>query len=169
MLEYVYRVFDWGEETMKIEFRKPTENDAKDISTWKYEGIYSFYDNDKTEAKQEWASNIQKDENAFVMYNEKNELIGNCCFEYDDENNEYSFGVQMRPCLTGKGMGTEVVTNILNFGIKKYKLNEITLLVAKFNARAKRVYEKLGFKVIEEFPAHVNNEDIIFIVMKKVW
>lgn len=169
MLKYTYRLFDWGKETMKIEFRKPTENDAKDISTWKYEGIYSFYDNDKTAAKQEWASNIHKYENVFAMYNEKNELIGNCNFEYDDENNEYLFGVQMRPCLTGKGMGTEVVTNILNFGREKYKYNEITLLVAKFNERAKRVYEKLGFKVIEEFPAHVNNEDIIFIVMKKVW
>lgn len=36
---------------MKIDFRKPTERDARDIAKWKYEGIYSFYDNDKTEAK----------------------------------------------------------------------------------------------------------------------
>ncbi len=26
---------------MNIEFRKPTINDAKEISTWKYDGIYS--------------------------------------------------------------------------------------------------------------------------------
>ena len=154
---------------MNIEFRKPTENDAKDMVTWKYEGIYSFYNNDKTEAKKEWISNIYKDENAFSMYNEENELIGNCSFDYDDESNEYLFGVQMRPCLTGKGMGAEVVTNILNFGKEKYNLNEITLLVANFNKRAMRLYEKLGFKVTEEFPAHVNNEDIIFVVMKKAW
>jgi len=154
---------------MNIEFRKPTESDAKDISSWKYEGIYSFYNNDKTEAKQEWARNIHKDENAFAMYNEKNELIGNCSFTYDDDDKEYLFGVQMRPCLTGKGMGTEVVANILNFGREKYNLDKITLLVANFNKRAIRLYEKLGFKTIEEFPAHVNNEDIIFVVMKKVW
>lgn len=152
---------------MDIYFKNPTELDAKDIVTWKYDGIYSFYDNDKTEAKKEWASNIYKEENVFTIYDDKNQLIGNCSFDYDDENNEYLFGVQMRPCLTGKGMGEEIVTKILNFGKQKYNLNEVTLLVANFNKRAMRLYEKLGFKFIEEFPAHVNEQDIIFVVMKK--
>lgn len=40
---------------MNIEFRKPIESDSNDIATWKYEGIYSFYDNDKTETKKQWA------------------------------------------------------------------------------------------------------------------
>lgn len=154
---------------MKIDFRKPTESDAKDIATWKYEGIYSFYDNDKTEAKRQWASNIHKEENAFVMYNEKNELIGNCSFDYDEEDNKFMFGVQMRPNLTGKGMGTEVVDTILNFGKEKYKFNEINLLVAKFNKRAITIYEKLGFKTIDEFIWHVNNEEKEFIEMSKTW
>ena len=154
---------------MEIEFRRPTKSDVEDMVTWKYEGIYSFYNNDKTEAKKEWISNLYNEEDAFSMYNEENELIGNCCFEHDDEHNEYLFGVQMRPCLTGKGMGTEVVTNILNFGKEKYNLSEITLLVASFNERAIRLYEKLGFKIIEQFPANVNNEDIIFVEMKKAW
>jgi len=154
---------------MNINFRKPTESDAKDISTWKYEGIYSFYDNDKTEAKKQWANNIHKEENAFAMYNEKNELIGNCSFDYDDEENKFMFGVQMRPNLTGKGMGTEVVATILNFGKEKYKFNEIDLLVAKFNKRAITVYEKLGFNTIDEFIWHVNNEEKEFIAMRKIW
>lgn len=154
---------------MNIDFRKPTESDAKDIATWKYEGIYSFYDNDKTEAKRQWASNIHKEENAFVMYNEKNELIGNCSFDYDEEDNKFMFGVQMRPNLTGKGMGTEVVDTILNFGKEKYKFNEIYLLVAKFNKRAITIYEKLGFKTIDEFIWHVNNEEKEFIEMSKTW
>jgi len=154
---------------MNIDFRKPTESDAKDIATWKYEGIYSFYDNDKTEAKRQWASNIHKEENAFVMYNEKNELIGNCSFDYDEEDNKFMFGVQMRPNLTGKGMGTEVVVTILNFGKEKYKFNEINLLVAKFNKRAITIYEKLGFKTIDEFIWHVNNEEKEFIEMSKTW
>lgn len=154
---------------MKIDFRKPTESDANDISTWKYEGIYSFYDNDKTEAKKQWARNIHKEENAFAMYNEKNELIGNCSFDYDDEENKFMFGVQMRPNLTGKGMGTEVVVTILNFGKEKYKFNEIYLLVAKFNKGAITIYEKLGFKTIDEFIWHVNNEEKEFIEMRKTW
>ena len=152
---------------MNIDFRKPTENDAKDIAAWKYEGEYSFYNNDKTEAKKQWASNIHKEENTFAMYNENNELIGNCCFDYDEEDKLYTFGVQMRPSLTGKGMGKEVVSAILNFGRETYKFNEIDLLVAKFNRRAITLYEKLGFKTIDEFVWHVNDEDKEFIAMRK--
>jgi len=152
---------------MNIEFRKPTENDAKDIAEWKYEGEYSFYNNDKTEAKKQWASNIHKEENTFAMYNESNELIGNCCFDYDEEDKLYTFGVQMRPSLTGKGMGKEVVSAILSFGRETYKFNEIDLLVAKFNRRAITLYEKLGFKTIDEFVWHVNDEDKEFIAMRK--
>lgn len=94
---------------MNIDFRKPIEDDSRDISTWKYEGVYSFYDNDKTEMKQQWASNIHKEDDIFAMYNENNELIGTCSFDYDEEDKKYMVGVQMRPNLTGKGMGTEVI------------------------------------------------------------
>jgi len=154
---------------MNIEFRKPTENDAKDISTWKYEGIYSFYNNDKTEAKRKWASNIHNEENTFVMYNEKNELIGNCSFNYDCDDKVFMFGVQMRPSLTGKGLGTKVVETILNFGKETYKFNELDLLVAKFNRRAITIYERLGFKTKDEFIWHVNDEEKEFIAMRKTW
>lgn len=154
---------------MNIEFRKPTESDAKDIATWKYDGVYSFYDNDKTKAKNEYTKNLHNEENTFAMYNEKNELIGHCSFDYDDEDKQFSLGVQMRPSLTGKGMGTDVVSTILNFGKETYKFNELVLLVAKFNKRAIKIYERLGFKTTDEFMWHVNEEDQEFIAMKKNW
>ncbi|WP_105617012.1 GNAT family N-acetyltransferase [Vallitalea okinawensis] len=151
---------------MYIDFRKPSKEDAKDIAEWKYEGIYSFYDNDKTEAKQQWARNIHHEENTFALYNENKELIGNCCFDFDEEEG-IIFGVQMRPDLTGKGMGTDLIKIILDFGKEKYQYDEIKLYVAKFNRRAIRVYEKLGFVVNEEFLWHVNGEEREFIGMFK--
>lgn len=154
---------------MDIKFKKPTENDSKDIASWKYEGVYSFYDNDKTEAKQNWAINIHNEENTFSIYNHVNELIGNCCFDYDEDDKIYTFGVQMRPSLTGKGLGTKMVEALLSFGRENYKFNEIDLLVAKFNKRAIRVYEKLEFNIIEEFIWNVNGEEKEFIKMKKRW
>jgi ribosomal-protein-alanine N-acetyltransferase len=154
---------------MDVKFRKPTESDAKDIASWKYEGIYSFYDNDKTEAKKNWAINIHNEENTFSIYNDTDELIGNCCFDYDEDHKVYTFGVQMRPSLTGKGLGTEVVEAILNFGRDTYKFNEIDLLVAKFNKRAIRLYEKLSFNTIEEFILNVNDEEKEFFAMRKKW
>lgn len=152
---------------MNIEFRKPLEKDANEIATWKYDGEYSFYDNDKTEAKKEWASNIHKEENTFVIYNESEELIGNFSFDYDEGN--LMLGVQMKPSFTGKGMGTEIIQAILNFGRETYKFDKIELLVAKFNKRAIRVYEKLGFVKTEEFIWNVNGEEKEFIAMKKVY
>ena len=154
---------------MKLEFKKPIESDAIDIATWKYEGEYSFYNNDKTEVKQEWARNIHKEENAFVIYNEGQELIGNFSFDYDEEQDVFMFGVQMRPSFTGKGMGTEIIKSILDFGRDEYKFDTIELLVAKFNKRAIRLYEKLGFEKIDEFTWFVNNEETEFISMRKTY
>lgn len=154
---------------MKIEFRKPTEIDAKEIATWKYEAPYSFYDNDKTEAKQLWALNVHKEENAYTMYNGENQLIGNCSFWYDEEDGRFMVGLQMNPIFTGKGLGVEHVKEIVNFGREKYKFDELGLLVAKFNKRAIKVYEKLEFKIIDEFLWHVNEEDTEFYTMKKNW
>jgi [ribosomal protein S18]-alanine N-acetyltransferase len=155
------------EHSMNIQFKKPTEKDGIDIATWKYQGEYSFYDNDKTEVKNQWAKNIHKEENAFVIYNERNELIGNCSFDYDE--GKYMFGIQMRPNLTGMGMGTQIVETVLEFGRQKYKFDKIELLVAKFNKRAIRVYEKLGFEKIDEFIWHVNGEEREFIAMKTTY
>jgi ribosomal-protein-alanine N-acetyltransferase len=62
-----------------------------------------------------------------------------------------------------------VVEAILNFGIETYKFNEIDLLVAKFNRRAIKVYEKLDFNIIEEFIWHVNDEEKEFVAMRKKW
>ena len=130
---------------MKLKFIKPTKDHGELIATWKYGGEYSFYDNDKTESKQEWAKNIDKEENTFVIYDENNELIGNCSFDYED--GEFMLGVQR----------------------KQYKFNKIELLVAKFNKRAIKVYKRQGFIITEEFMWNVNNEDKEFISMKRVW
>jgi ribosomal-protein-alanine N-acetyltransferase len=140
---------------MEIKFKKPTEIDAKYIATWKYEGEYSFYDNDKTEAKQEWTLNIHKEDNTFVIYNERDELVGNCSFDVEDD--KFILGVQMRPNLTGKGTGTQFVKAILDFGKGTYKFNE----------RAIKIYEKLGFKKTEEFIWSANGEEKEFIAMIK--
>lgn len=154
---------------MEMKFRKPTEIDAADIATWKYEGEYSFYDNDKTEAKLQWARNIHNEENVFVACNEENEMICNFSFRYDEDEGDYVFGIQMRPNLTGKGMGTDIVRAILDFGRDKYKYDRVGLLVAKFNKRAIRVYEKLEFVQFDEFLWNVNGEEKEFIAMRKCY
>lgn len=152
---------------MKLEFRIPTNSDIEDILTWKYDGEYSFYDNSIQKEKIDWIKGFINSGNDFSIYNEHNELVGNCSFYNIDEN--FCIGVQMRPELTGKGFGTEFARSIVNFGKEKYNLSHIDLTVAAFNKRAIKVYEKLGFKIIEEFVNTIRGVDYDFIAMRLVF
>lgn len=149
---------------MNFKFKIPTKSDVQDILTWEYDGIYSFYNNNIDKEKIKWIESFIDSDNNFSIYNENNELIGNCSFYYIDEF--LCVGVQMRPDITGKGFGTEFVKSIINFGKQKYNLNYIDLTVAKFNNRAIKVYEKLGFKVVEEFVNTIRGNDYDFIAMR---
>ncbi|WP_454055224.1 GNAT family N-acetyltransferase [Clostridium sp. Marseille-Q7071] len=152
---------------MKLEFRIPVKSDIEDILTWKYDGIYSFYDNSIQKEKIEWIESCINSDDNFSIYNEQNELVGNCSFYYIEEF--FCLGVQMRPELTGKGFGTEFVRAIINFGKKKYNLSYIDLTVAKFNKRAIKVYEKLGFKIIEEIVNTIRGNDYDFLIMRLIF
>lgn len=149
---------------MKLEFRVPTKSDVDDILTWKYDGKYSFYDNDIQKEKMEWIESFIDSDDNFSIYNDNNKLVGNCSFYYIEEF--FCVGLQMRPELTGKGFGVEFAKSIVDFGREKYKFNYIDLTVAKFNNRAIKVYEKLGFKVIEEFINTIRGNDYDFLAMR---
>lgn len=149
---------------MKFEFRVPAKSDVEDFLTWKYEGIYSFYDNSADKNKIEWIESFLDSDNDFSVFNEKNELIGNCSFYYIEEF--LCISVQMRPSIRGKGFGTEFIKSIVNFGKEKYNYNYIDLIVAKFNKRAINVYEKVGFKVIEEMVNTIRGKDYAFQAMR---
>ena len=152
---------------MNLKFRKPTKSDAEEILNWEYEGEYSFYNNNIQKEKIEWILSFPDSDNVFSIYNENEKLVGNCTFYYIDEF--FCVGVQMRPDITGKGFGKEFVSSIIDFGREKYNLSYIDLTVAKFNKRAIRVYEKLGFKVIEEFVNTIREEDYDFLAMRLVF
>lgn len=149
---------------MKFEVRRATISDAKEMANWEYEGEYSFYNNNIQKEKTEWILTFPESDNDFSVYNENNELMGNCTFYYIEEF--FCVGVQMRPDITGKGFGTEFVKAVLDFGKEKYNLSFIDLTVAKFNKRAIKVYERLGFEIIEEFVNTIRGNDYDFLAMR---
>ncbi|MCM1989190.1 GNAT family N-acetyltransferase [Oceanirhabdus seepicola] len=152
---------------MNYDFRKVNIKDVEDILTWKYEGIYSLYDNDRTQGKINWIKSLPEDENAFSVCNDKNELVAH--FEiYIKE--KINFAVQMRPSLTGKGMGRELIQSFLDFAKIKYNLESIELFVVKFNERAIKAYENVGFEKVKEYSAKLSisdTEETEFVVMEK--
>ena len=72
--------------------------------------------------------------------------------EYDEEAESCSFRTSLRgPAWFGRGLGTEATTLILNHGFDQVGLRTITLEVLARNPRAKRAYEKAGFRETRRF------------------
>jgi len=73
--------------------------------------------------------------------------IGNCGFRNLDERNgsaEVSIAI-IEPSDWGKGLGTDAMRVILDFGFGEMRLERVWLRVFDYNARAVRSYEKAGF------------------------
>ncbi|GKX29486.1 N-acetyltransferase [Vallitalea longa] len=154
---------------MNFELRIRTESDTQEFLTWSYEGEYSFYDNAIQQEKIDNIKSLTGSDKAFSVYNEKNELVGNCEFYDvgDDGVLFYAVGVQMKPSLTGQGHGLTFCKAIIEHGRKTLGFNELGIAVADFNKRARRVYEKLGFEFVEDQVWNIRGNDYKFIIMEK--
>jgi UDP-4-amino-4,6-dideoxy-N-acetyl-beta-L-altrosamine N-acetyltransferase len=84
-----------------------------------------------------------------VIVRETDELIGTTGLHYIDPRNRHaSFGISIgEKQHWGKGYGTEATGLIIRHAFQTLNLNRLWLHVYEFNARAIRVYEKLGFQV----------------------
>jgi ribosomal-protein-alanine N-acetyltransferase len=146
------------------EFRKVINSDVEDMLTWKYEGVYSFFDNDAFEGKINYVKSFPNDNNVYSIYNDKNELVGNCAFYLNDK---VTFSIQMRPNLTSQGKGKVFLKAIIEFAKGRYNLKSLGLSVLKFNERAIRLYKSLDFQVVGEFIGKTVKGDMEFISMEK--
>ncbi|MFF0271186.1 GNAT family N-acetyltransferase [Kribbella sp. NPDC004536] len=66
--------------------------------------------------------------------------------EWDPDNHCCNFRILIGPSGQGRGLGTEATRLIVGYGIETLGLHRISLGVHAFNPRAKRAYEKAGFK-----------------------
>lgn len=82
-----------------------------------------------------------------IMHGER--LIGEAVLNRVDAANESaSFRIAIwEPQQRGRGYGMEATRLIVDFGFRAVGLNRIELEVYAFNPQARRVYEKVGFKL----------------------
>jgi RimJ/RimL family protein N-acetyltransferase len=59
-------------------------------------------------------------------------------------------GIVMDPSKVNEGYGTKAIKEYLKIVFNQYKMKKIVLRVAAFNKRARRAYEKVGFKIYKE-------------------
>lgn len=146
------------------EFRRVSNDDIVDMLTWKYEGVYSFFDNDFSQGKIDYVKSFPTDENTYSIYKKDNTLVGYCNIYLNDQ---VKFAVQMKPSLTSQWNGKAFMEAVLSFAKEKYNLKNIGLSVLKFNERAIRLYNSLDFKVTGEYIGRTVKGEMEFISMEK--
>lgn len=138
---------------MEYIIRAMTRVTASKIVNWHYEAPYGDYnlDGDMEEAE------AMLDHYHFSVHDQDLELLGFYCFGASAQvpsgrlrgfymgRRILDIGLGLRPDLTGKGLGPGFVRAGLDFGIRKWQPRAIRLTVAVENARAIKVYQRLGF------------------------
>lgn len=135
---------------MKLQFADFTEENAKEICTWQYEGEYHLYSCPawSRACDKSWAITIaEKREKEFKsVVDEKNNLCGYVRFRYIHKDEEVIVGLGLKPDLCGHGVGSTLMEVIKEYCDEAYHGKKIVLEVRTFNKRAIRCYEKAGFK-----------------------
>jgi ribosomal-protein-alanine N-acetyltransferase len=141
---------------MELRIEPASAETLEVLSTWRYPPPYDFYDGD--------LEPVKNPERFFEASDEAGDLVGFYYFEPKPPDLDYGLG--LRPDLTGRGLGLELFLAGLEFARDRYRPERVFLHVAEFNQRARRVYERAGFRVVSK---HVRTferfGDVPFITM----
>ena len=78
----------------------------------------------------------------------ENEFVGIIQKIRKEMNNIHIGRFLINPELTGKGLGKKALIEFINLIFQDEDVNSITLNVFDYNAGAKKLYEKVGFEVV---------------------
>jgi RimJ/RimL family protein N-acetyltransferase len=100
----------------------------------------------------------------FVVLDEFGEIIGTVGLRnVDVAAGEATLGIIIRADCVGKGYGTDTVQTVLGYAFGVLELRRVLLDVAETNARARHVYDKLGFTPIGQ---HLGPQNLIYVDME---
>jgi len=140
-----------------LTFHPMDEASARTVLGWRYPPPYEVYNCDP-----------RRDEEVQALLNPEfhyqriaagdDPLVGYCCFGLDARvaGGDYSaaaldIGLMVRPDLNGRGLGAAFVQATLGFAAQQFPSAAWRVTIAGFNRRAQRVWEKAGFRSVQEF------------------
>jgi ribosomal-protein-alanine N-acetyltransferase len=145
-------------------FRPMNDEEAREIAGWHYEPPYDFYDTTSDAGDlEELLDAGQREGSYFAAFDERGALVG--FFQFEREGKTVDVGLGLRPDLTGKGLGLELVLAGLEFARRRFDPARFGLSVATFNGRAISVYERAGFRRGEVYTHHTSGADYPFLRM----
>lgn len=122
---------------------------ASDLDTWEERNPGRL----RTRTREAWEARLTEQESdpangmSFVI-DVDGEAVGNIgLFDVDELARHAEVGIALLPSARGRGIGTEAMTQILEFAFVRSNLRRVHLEVIASNAAAIRSYEKAGFVV----------------------
>lgn len=151
-----------------MQFRSRPIDDAaaKALASWRYPGVYAFYDLDRDPEDVELIFDPDRRAGRWFAVDEVHtgELVG--FYELKPRLAEVELGLGLRPDLTGQGLGTAFVDAGIRLAREWHPGMRIMLLVAIFNDRARKVYERAGFHARGAQLLGVGGEVVEFLEME---
>lgn len=158
---------------MPLIFRQPSLADARAIAAWAYPAPYDFYNWDPADEPELLTMPAA---GCSAVHDLVKGLIGFACFGiqgqvpggaraglYDAPG--IDIGLGLRPDLTGLGLGLGFLEAIVVEACQRYDPPALRLTVAAFNLRARRVYERFGFRPAGSCVSPVRGAEVPFLVM----
>ena len=146
-----------GGQAGPFSFRPIDEAGVRAIFAWRYPPPYDIYNLSAGRIEEDLPVFLDPDNAYYCLYDEAGSLVAFCCFgpEARVPGGDYSasaldVGLGVRPDLTGQGQGSVYAQAVLDFGAN-WTPAAFRVTVAEFNQRARRVWEKLGFRFVERF------------------
>ncbi|MGZ3663325.1 MAG: GNAT family N-acetyltransferase [Ktedonobacterales bacterium] len=157
---------------MRFRFRPLQWRNALTISRWHYVEPYSFYDMSLLVllgvVAVQWVLRSIRQLEFYGVYAERGgreQLIG--VFSYLRHGNTIEIGLGLRPDLTGQGIGLSFVLAGLEYARTHLAPKRFQLIVAAFNTRAIRVYERAGFTPVRTFTDYHRGRPYAAILMER--
>lgn len=135
---------------MELTAQKLSEEQAKEISKWKYSGEYSIYN------LPSWYKMVEENysltdavrRERYIGYvNKVGELVG--FVNLLDEGDTVFFGIGINPNSCNKGIGKIITKLALMESEKRFPNKPVVLEVRTWNKRAVNCYKSQGFEIVE--------------------
>jgi ribosomal protein S18 acetylase RimI-like enzyme len=129
---------------------KLSEEQAKEISNWRYTGEYLIYNLPLWDimVREKYSLTDKVKRERYIGYtNENAELIG--FVNLLDEGHKVFFGIGINPNYCGMGIGKIITNKALIESQKRFNNKPVVLEVRTWNKRAVNCYKSQGFNIIE--------------------
>ncbi|MDY6939523.1 MAG: GNAT family N-acetyltransferase [Cyanobacteriota bacterium] len=158
-----------------LKFQALDESHARSILNWKYPAPDDRYNFDPQNIERDLLDLLDRKNAFFALLNPQNELEAYCSFSVDGRvpggcysDDAIDIGMGIRPDLVGRGLGKDYARAVVGYGAKRYRAKYLRVTIARFNQRALKVWQTLGFETVEIFKKMGTQENFIVMTLKVI-